>query len=205
MLKMIKGARVTADTELSEEYEIFDNMISANVDAERISEVIEKFLEKNCNESLFLFIEVPASLDDETIAETFEDGGVSIETPHNDVYYLDGISAGAVRELLDIFSEILINDGLSAFGVGNPQGDEVGKYKYNVMKLYCNDTHKYADIFESLGIRQTDRLVTAWETFSLDTPGISEKYTDSEGRDVYDIIEILSESGLYKAEQRESE
>lgn len=75
MLKMIKGARVTADTELSEEYEIFDNMISANVDAERISEVIEKFLEKNCNESLFLFIEVPASLDDETIAETFEDGG----------------------------------------------------------------------------------------------------------------------------------
>lgn len=202
---MIKGASINSDIELSEGYAIFDEMITANVNAEKILGVIENFLKKNENESLFLFIEVPANLDDEVVSETFEDGGVAIETPHNYVYYLDGISAKAIKDLLDIFGEILVNDGLSAFGVGNPKGDEVGKYKYNVMRVYGGDVSRYTDIFECLGIKRTEKLMIAWETFSLKTPGISEKYVDSEGRDIYNIVEVLTESGLYKAETRESE
>lgn len=205
MLKMIKGAQITDGDSLTQGYEIVEGMIAANVDADNIRNVFEGFLEINRNESLFLFIEVPSRLDDETVTETFEDGGVAIETTHNDVYYLDGISAAALRELFEMFYEILVNDGLSAFGVGNPYGEEVGKYKYNVMKLYSKEPEKYACIFESLGINKTDELITAWNTFSEKTPGISEKYSDSEGRDIYDIIEILSEEGLYKAEMRESE
>lgn len=49
-----------------------------------------------------------------------------------DIYYLDGISKKFFKELLDKSGEILLNDGMSSFGLGNfTTNDEIGKYKYN--------------------------------------------------------------------------
>lgn len=205
MLKMIAGAKIENNQNLSQGYEISENQLTANADADNIRNVMEDFMDMNENIPLFLFIEVPSNLKDEKVAETFEDGAVAVDTPHKDVYYLDGVPAGSLKKILAPLYEILINDGLSAFGVGNPYGDEIGKYKYNVMVLYSrNNTDKYKQIFENNGILKTDNLVTAWDTFSDETPGTSEMYSDSKGRNIYDIIEVLSGIGLYKAEQREA-
>lgn len=204
MLKMIAGAQVYDPTILSQGYEIYEKLITANVDCDNIRALIEGFIEMNKDVPLFLFVEVPAHIDDETISETFSDGSVAIENQHKDIYYLDGISAEATIALLDQFEEILINDGLSAFGVGTPMGEEIGKYRYNIVKVYgYEEAVHYIPLFEKVGIPRVDELVTAWDTISQDTPGTSVCYYDSNGRSVYDIVDTLKEVGMYKAEQRE--
>lgn len=203
MLKMIKGAQVTSLDMLVQGYETAENCINANVDADKIKSIIEGFLDMNNDLPLFLFIEIPANLKNERIIQEFEDGGVLLEQNHKDIYYLDGVSAKGLKQLLEPFYEILINDGLSAFGVGNPLGEEIGKYKYNFMMLYSQDVNKYISLFETNGISRTKNLITAWDTFTPDTPGTSEKYCDENNRDIYAIIDTLKEIGMYMAEQRE--
>ena len=203
MLKIIKGAHVTASEKLSQGYEITDFGITANTDADNIRKIIEDFLVMNNDLPLFLFIEVPANLKDEKVIGKEEDGAVLVEKSHKDVYYLDGVSSEELGHLLDPLYDILINDGLSAFGVGNPNGEEIGKYKYNAMILYAKNPDKYIQLFEKYNISRTDKLVTAWDSFTPETPGKCERYYDKSGRDIYDIIVKLKEVGLYKAEQRE--
>lgn len=172
MFKMIKGAHVSDSQKISQGYEITENSIIANVDADNIRNMIDGFLDMNNGLPLFLFIEVPANLEDENVIRKFEDGGVELETHHKDVYYLDAISSESLKELFELFYDILINDGLSSFGVGNPYGEEIGKYKYNEMILYGQDLKKYISLFEHNGISRTDKLITAWDTFTENTPGM---------------------------------
>ena len=169
---MIKGAHVSDSQKISQGYEITENSIIANVDADNIRNMIDGFLDMNNGLPLFLFIEVPANLEDENVIRKFEDGGVELETHHKDVYYLDAISSESLKELFELFYDILINDGLSSFGVGNPYGEEIGKYKYNEMILYGQDLKKYISLFEHNGISRTDKLITAWDTFTENTPGM---------------------------------
>jgi len=204
MLKMIAGAKINDPSDLMQAYEVSGNQIIANVDVDNIPKVLENFIDFNRNSPLFLFIEVPANLKDEKVSAVCEDGFVTLETHHKDVYYLDGITADKLKRVLESFSEILINDGLSSFGVGNPYGEEIGKYKYNNMILFSRDNPgKYIQIFEQEGITKTENLITAWDTFTYETPGTSNLYNDSAGKNIYDVIEKLYEIGLYKAEQRE--
>lgn len=123
MLKIIKGAHVTASEKLSQGYELTDFSITANTDADNIRKIIEDFLVMNNDLPLFLFIEVPANLKDEKVIGK-EDDAVLVEKSHKDVYYLDGVSSEELGHLLDPLYDILINDGLSAFGVGNPKEDK---------------------------------------------------------------------------------
>lgn len=193
MINWIKGASVQGDVQ--ENYIVSGNHITANVNADKIQPIIEHFMELNKDNPLFLFIEVPSNLKDEP----------DTETRHKDVYYLDGLSADAFRQLLKPLYEILIHDGLSAFGIGNPFGDEIGKYKYNIMQLFCRPEmlNQYSAMFQQEHIPETKHLVTAWDTFNEHSPGICNRYTDSQNRTIYDIIKTLTDFGLYKAEQRE--
>ncbi len=203
MIRMIKGAQIAAAEKLMQGYEISENRLTANVDADNIRNILDSFIDRNCGSPLFMFIEVPANISDEKITEKFEDGSMAIETPHKDVYYLDGLSSEYMKKLLEPLYEILINDGLSSFGAGNFQDDEIGKYKYNQMILFSNDPGKYGGIFEEHGIVYTEKLVSAWDTFTRDTPGQCRRYTDKNGRTVYDIIDLLTQNGMYKAKQRQ--
>lgn len=45
------------------------------------------------------------------------------------------------------------------------------------------------------------QLVTAWDTFSDDTPGQAERY-DYNGKSVYDLPDVLKDWGIYLAETR---
>ncbi len=207
MLNFIRGAQVPNAQMLEEGYKPFGNRIEANVNAEKIKQVIYNFIEINDQDPLFLFIEAASNLKDERVLKkpTDTDMGL-IEETHNDVYYLDGLSAKAIRKVLEPFCEILIHDGMTVFGVGsNKTGDEIGKYRYNIMRLYSSERlQQYNKIFEKENIIQKSTLITAWNIIDKNNPGYSTIYK-ANGRDIYDVIEALKSIGLYKAGQRESE
>ena len=60
---------------------------------------------------------------------------------------------------------------------------------------------KFYDFFEPHNIQFVEELVTASETFSETSPGISEIY-ESNGKTVYDLPIELAEWGIYLAETR---
>lgn len=204
MFNLIKGAKVNENIALKEEYEINGNWIYANISAENIRRIINQFIEIENTELFCLFIEIPANMTDENVIRKTEDGYCVTEKMHKDIYYLDDISAKDLNELLNVFEDILINDGLSSFGVLSQKGNEIGKYKYNVMGAYSDgeDLSPIIEAFYNVKIPRTDKLVTAWDYFSQDNPGESELYK-KDGKTIYDVVETLKEVGMYKYEQRE--
>lgn len=203
MFKLIKGAKIDESIKLTEEYEVADKWVYANISAENIRTVVNKFIEVEKGNRFCLFIELPSNKADENVVGVTEDGYCQVDCLHIDVYYLDNISADYLIELLNIFEDILINDGLSSFGVLSQSGREIGKYKYNVVKAYSNDNlAPIIEVFTALGIPETNELITAWNCFSKDNPGISEIYS-IDGKTIYDVVDTLKEVGMYKAEQRE--
>lgn len=202
MFQFIKGTNPSADVILKEEYEIDGNWIYANISAEKIRKVIEKFIEVGAGNGFCLFIEIPANIEDENIVGINDEGYYEIENRHMDVYYLDNISGDYVLRLLDRFSDILINDGLSHFGVLSQSGREIGKYKYNIIKAYTRDDMlPLPKVFNSFELSETDELVTAWDYFDQDSPGESSVY-EKDGKTIYDLVDLLKTVGMYKYEQR---
>lgn len=51
------------------------------------------------------------------------------------------------------------------------------------------------------GIEKVESLITAWDTFSDETPGQAER-CDYEGKSVYDLPEELKDWGMYLADTR---
>lgn len=203
MFKLIKGAKISENIVLKEEYEINGNWICANISAENIHKVIDKFVEIEKGNRFCLFIEIPANIADENVIGMDDEGFYQLESKHMDVYYLNNITDEYVIYLLDEFGDILINDGLFHFGVLSQSGREIGKYKYNVIKAYTrDDLLPLIKVFNSFDVPETDNLVTAWIYFSQDSPGESELY-EKDSKTIYDIVETLKEIGLYKYEQRE--
>lgn len=203
MFNLIKGSKISEDILLKEEYEISGNWIYANVSTENISRVIEKFIEVETENRFCLFIETPANIADENVVGVDDEGFYQLDGKHMDVYYLDNITDEYVIYLLNKFGDILINDGLSHFGVLSQSGREIGKYKYNVVKAYTrDDLLPLIKVFHSLDIPETDNLITAWDFFAQDNPGESQLY-EKDGRTIYDVVETLKEVGMYKYEQRE--
>lgn len=72
---------------------------------------------------------------------------------------------------------------------------------YNVVTIYSKELSKFNDFFEPHNIQFVEELVTAWDTFSETSPGISEIY-ESNGKAVYDLPEELAEWGIYLVETR---
>lgn len=203
MFNLIKGAKISNNIPLKEEYEINDNWIYANISAENIRKVIEKFVEIEKGNRFCLFIEIPANIADENVIGMNEEGFYQLDGRHMDVYYLDNITDEYVIYLLDKFGDIFINDGLSHFGVLSQSGREIGKYKYNIIKAYTrDDLLPLIKVFNSFDVPETDNLVTAWDYFSQDSPGESELYKKN-GKTIHDVVETLKEVGMYKYEQRE--
>lgn len=185
---------------------IVDNgRIDAQVSAEHIQSVLENYLAVNQDADLFFFMEVPATLDEEKIvkpATETEPAIIIIKSTHRKVYYLDHISVDTCLGLLKVFNELLINDGLTAFGFGT-KNSEIGKYAYNEIILYNHDdTCNFKNIFVLAGIPEKKELEFADDFFNDRNPGVAERYEDAEGRSVYDVIEVLKKVGMYEAEIR---
>lgn len=180
--------------------------LDAQVSAEHIRPVLENYLALNQKADIFFFMEVPVSLSEETVAKAPEGGNPGILKSHRrKVYYLDGIDSATAGSILDIFGEVLINDGLSAFGFGTADS-EMGKYQYNFMSVHVYEAmDPFKKVFLQANIPERKEILFADDYFSSDNPGVSELYQDDQGRTVYDIVDALKEAGLYEAEVREDD
>ncbi len=197
MLNMIKGCRINDPSILSEGYERTESGFIANVNAEKIQQLLEEFVLLH-NEHCFIIIEVPTNAKEETALTA--DG---TQLLHKDVYYLDGLTPDRAIEFLRVFGEWFVHDGLSSFGIGLHSGaNEIVLGKYNVVTVYTKTPGKYISFFESHDIHEVFNLKTAWDYFTPDEPGDSFTY-EYKGKNVYDMVEYLKRYGLYFAERRE--
>lgn len=210
MLKMRKGSAVPHPEKLRPSYQIEGKLfpddpaetrqvISANIDDDQMLPALRRFIEMH-DEPLFFILEIPTRQQDESANKWGR-----VEKLHNDVYYIDGCDAAKALDILREIGEIVISDGLCQFGFGcHYSGDEIMIGKYNVATLFVRDPAVYRDFFGALGIPETDKLITAWETFSRWHPGDSIRCPVN-GKDIFDIPEILKNKGIYFAERRESD
>ena len=196
MLKMKKGCTVPFPEKVSEAYEVEGNSIIANIDAEKIKKILQHFIAMH-DEPQFFILELPTNFNNENI----ENG--NIKQFHKDIYYIDGCTREEALTILIRVGDLLINDGLCSFGFGcHESGDEIMFGKYNVTTVFSRNIEKYESFFTEHDIPKTDNLITAWDTFSEDYPGSSEKY-ELNGETVFDIPERFKDWGMYFAERRE--
>lgn len=196
-MKLKSGCKVPFPERLEEGYAVHENSIIANVGADKAEDIMAHFIAMH-NEPLFFILELPASLDSETVVSP----GVMKKT-HTDVYYIDGCSQEEALAVLSRNAELLINDGLASFGYGGHiSHDEVMFGKYNILSVYSMDIEKYDEFFAAHDIAKKDDVITTPMTFDEDHPGISEMIT-IDGSSVYDIPEKFNDWGIYLAEQRE--
>lgn len=197
MIKMIKGCKVPDTGQLMEQYELTENRFIANVSAEKIMGVFAHFISIQ-TVRLFFILELPANYSDE--ARLRKSGS---DPMHKDIYYIDGLSREEALALLMRYGELLINDGISQFGFGvEDNSAELMKQSYNVISLWTNKSEAYQDFFEAHEVPRTEKLVTAWDTFSPNSPGECVRIEIGR-KDVFSIPKELSEWGIYLAEQRE--
>lgn len=189
MIKIKKGSIIPENIKIKEEYKVENDTIVLNIDVDKINKLLKSFV-KMQKEELFLFIEVPTNINEK-------------KENYTDVYYLDGISINEIDELLNMYGDILINDGLCEFGFGVKSfNEEIMSLKYNMITIYSKENvNKYIDLLNELKINKTINFKSAWDYFTEDNPGISKLY-EKEEQTVYEIIEILKEKGLYLGERK---
>ena len=189
MIKIKKGSIIPENIKIKEEYKVENDTIVLNIDVDKINKLLKSFVNLQ-KEELFLFIEVPTNINEE-------------KENYTDVYYLDGISINEIDELLNMYGDILINDGLCEFGFGVKSfNEEIMSLKYNMITIYSKgNVNKYIDLLNELKINKTIDFKSAWDYFTEENPGISKLY-EKEKQTVYDIIEILKEKGLYLGERK---
>lgn len=197
MLRLRKGCKVPFPFRLSEGYQYEAPYYTANVNANKIRALLQHFIEAH-NEPLFFIFEIPTNKNNETEVRS----GV-VTSFHKDVYYIDGCSKEKALSVLNIASDIMINDGMCSFGFGcHYSHDEIMIGKYNVVHIFSPNGKDYDDFFASHKIRYVQKLLTAWDTFSHNHHGETRRII-TKGKSIYDIPEMLKDLGLYLAEQRE--
>lgn len=197
MLVLRAGCRVPFPEKLFEEYMLMENQIIANISADKIRTVMEHFI---CihEEPLFFILELPSKQYDEKEIRP----GV-VEKLHKDIYYIDGCTNEEALTILLRVGDLMINDGLCSFGFGcHESNDEIMFGKYNVTTIFSRNIIQYINFMAEHGIAKSEHIVTAWDTFSQEHPGSSERIA-TDGKDVFSIPEMFADWGIYKAEQRE--
>ncbi len=197
MLQLRKGAKVPFPEQLCEGYEIRENMITANISANKIEMVMAHFICMR-SEPVFFILELPVRQYEET-----ESSPGVVEAFHKDVYYIDGCSRDEALTILSRVGQLMINDGLCSFGFGGHKSqEEIVLGKYNIATIFSRNAESFRDFFKEHDIPEVSNLKTAWDTFSQDHPGSSEKIITN-GKDVYSIPVDFEKWGIYKAEIRE--
>lgn len=197
MLEMIRGCTVPHPELLNEEFDRDDRKLCANVHARNIFPLFRDFIQLQ-NQPLFFVLEIPVNQKEEQQLRQREDDPL-----HKAVYYLDNLTKEDALALLEQNQELLVHDGMSAFGFGvRDFSAELMKYRYNELLLWTKDFPTYTEFFLSHGIPQVPEVFTAWQTFSKEQYGECAAL-NQEGVTIYDLVEHLKQFGLYFAEFRE--
>ena len=197
MIELKKACKVPYPKKLYEEYEICDNAISANVSTSKVIDMMKAFIRMH-DKPTFFILELPKRADGSIVKKVQTDKELE-----NDVYYIDGMDEEKANLCLDEFGELLVEDGMSIFGIGcHRSHDEILFGKYNVLTIYSNEVDKFSELMRSFEIKKTEKLVTAWDTFDRNHPGECTTYVSNKiGYDIYDIPERGKKYGMYLYEK----
>lgn len=180
---------------LEEGFQRSGDRISAQVSARNIKKVFENYMAyMDKEDDMYFFIRLPYRNDEE------DQQGTGVK-----MYYLDHLNPYHAMRILDVFGEVLINDGVSSFGFGT-EDSEIEKGECNRMNLWMEREDVFPEtIFTILSIPQKKGLIFA-ETLSCDdNPIVSQNYYDEDGRSIYNVIASLEEAGLYEAKPGEEQ
>ncbi len=192
MFHTATGVKIPVPEKIEEKYILSESWIDFNISIEKLKPLVEDFLVNLC-EPLLLFIYKPLSEKEEE--ELCEQGSGPF---HSEVLYLHGQTKKQICEIMEQFGEILLNDGMSQFGIASHEtGDEIFIQKYKIVSIYSKEIKQYLYLMDQYGISETDHLITAWDTFSQEHPGECSKVTIDE-KDIYDVVELLKEKGMYR-------
>lgn len=181
--RLTEGVCAKVNDKLISAYCETENGFDALLSAELIEPFVTRAIEL-LDEPAFFFLELPKNADEEDIE-------------NYDIYYLDNCTLPVIRAIMKRYGELLVQDGISRFGFGaHDSGVEIYLQSYQQVSIYYPEKTKAADIFEELGAAKTDKLVTLWDDFSQEDPGISVR-VELNGESVFDIPENLKSAGMY--------
>ena len=201
MLELKECCYVPCPEKLFEEYETTENAIYANVNTSKVLNMMSSFIDMH-KEPLFFILELPCKENDDITRSKL----LYNTSADCDVYFIDGLNETQAKQILDALGNFLIKDGMNTFGFGGHEShEEILFGRYNVITLYTKDAEKYYDFMSCFGIKKTEKLVTAWDTFSQEHPGECRLYVSKEtGNTIYDIPEKYKPYGMYYYESRKS-
>ncbi len=198
---VVRGNHVPCLDGIEEGYSIrkYNNQyqLTINVSAENIDNVFRKLCASVRSPGFLL-------LEHGTNAKIEDELRKSDNDPfHKDVYYLDGLEHEYFFQIYDQYKELLINDGEINFGFGSHVTmDEIFVGPYKIFTVFTDDIDKYFNTLSDLGIYQKDELKTVWDNITPESPG-SRMTIKHNGIDIYKMVKLLTETGLYLAERRE--
>lgn len=192
MFQTAPGVTIPFPDKILEEYQIFEGeSVCANVSYEKLSSLVTDFY-KALPEPLSLVMQLPLSIYEEN-KMGFE------EILHQEVLYLDGQTQSQINMIMASYGQLLLSDGLSQFAIASHQShEEIFVQEYKVVSIYSKMPEKYAALLTKYGLHKTDRLITAWDTFSQDYPGECRSVC-IEGLDAYHVADVLKKQGMYRA------
>lgn len=192
MFNTASGVRIPFPNKIEEKYVLTENLLKFNISFEKLKPLIQDFLINLC-ERLFLIIHLPLPENEEKELRKKD-----TDAFHSEVLYLDGQTKEQICEIIEQFGDVLLNDGMSQFGIASHKtGDELFVQKYKIVSIYSDTINEHIYLMDKYGISETNALITAWDTFSQESPGKRFKIT-VEDKDIYNIVELLKEKGMYR-------
>ncbi len=180
---LAQGNRVDDISNIHQAYHIKNNNILCNVSFENLKKTVTGLVNLLA-EPLFFFIEVPSD-------------NIDSDDDNMDVYYLDNCTLPVILAIIERYGDILFNDGIAEFGFGSlANDDEIYIMKYKLLNIYSSDIGKFSDFLDKIDFPKENNIVTVWDVLSETNTG-SCTSVESEGENIYDIIENLKEVGMY--------
>lgn len=195
MLEIYKGCEVPDVDKLNAGYELLgSNMLQANVDASKIKGLLLDFVAMHKTEQVYFMLELPP----EHKSQTQISYGQNELDEDSERYYIDDISLEQAEELLAKVGDVLIHDGVSRFSFGGIYSmDEMVVDRFNVVSVMSvMDVEEYEVLFAKHEIPKVEGLVTAWDTFSPEEPGVALQYVQ-DNISVFDIPALFADKGMY--------
>lgn len=192
MFQFATGVKISKPEEIKEGYQLFDEVIRANISFEHLAPIIEEFY-ASIEEPMFLAIHCPLNQSEEEKIKSENN------TRHDEVLYLDGCTRIQIDNIFQTYGNLLLNDGMSQFAIASHKTrDEIFIRKYKVVDILGKNCVSFIPLLKKYGIAETKNLKTIWDTFTNDTPGeCSRIYID--GKDIYNVVNELKEKGMYSA------
>ncbi|MCL2225777.1 MAG: hypothetical protein FWB96_12490 [Defluviitaleaceae bacterium] len=193
MFQTASGNIIPFPEKIKEEFQVFETSILFNMSFEKFKLFINEFVEQ-LSEPLFFVLEIPLSEHEEI--ELRKDDTSPF---HKKICYLDKQSKRQIGEIFKLYGELLLNDGISKFAIySHVTNDGVYIQKYKIASIFSHAPTDYIEFLEKHGLTQTEKLLTAWDTFSYEFPGQANA-VEIDGMIVYDVYDELVKKGMYVA------